>query len=294
MPPKRKTNIKSNSLNSEANIASGKKIQKKIVTPTKTQTAKKSIVSSRTPSRRCTTKIYKKEDIVIAVMNVENARAKQFKTTKEALLYLKEMQNDFGAEQSSKFKHEIFQDHQAFEDACKDYKEANLTTMMHSQGSQKEVRFDTKPANQSPLVSIKPAAKDQKKYQRSNLPSTNITADTKFTCFENLPAGLSVSSPAIQSTEANSSANKFQLTLFPQQVSVSTNEAITVFTIDFIESNTSKTIWTHKPSAWEQVFKADKALPEDQQNADIFFHNLRSALRRSEPKGTNQKSHYDK
>ena len=128
-----------------------------------------------------------------------------------------------------------------------------------------------------------------KKTQRNNLPSTNITADTKFTCFENLPAGLSVSCPAIQSTEANSFSSKFQLTLFPQQVSASTNEALTVFTIDLIESNTSKTIWTHKPSAWEQVFKADKALPEDQQNADIFFHNLPSALRHSEPKGANQK-----
>lgn len=286
MPPKLKKSTQSN-------IASGKKVLKDtpIVTPTKTIKAKKPSTPKKvTPTRKCTSKPYKKEDLIKAVINTKTGRAKTFKTTKAAQDYLKGMEDDFGAEHIKDFQHICFDNKQDFSKACKAYANRMISTdssiqQPSAQNILANLNIKTQPVIQA-LSSQKSVA---------SIKSASIISDASFSLFEDLPPGLSASVPTTllnpEQTNSNSAGCKFQLFLLPEQVAIGDKQEYQIYLIDFVEIRNNSTLWTHKPSAWEKVFKTDKDLSNQDsgQNVDEFFHRLRSVNRRNVSTGPNIK-----
>lgn len=259
--------------------------------------------------------------IIHAVINLKSGGAKIFKTNKAATDYLTDQQNCFGIGMIKDLKHFVCENKQAFQDTCNHYKTSQADGFMISpQASIADVLPNSKDtlANQDvkihPLVQalsteFMPTKLPVVKIKIENpeiteVPATNPTSNPKSNFFPNLPPGLTVESNPTVVTQGNShmladnlktyhnaSGCTFQLTLLPEKLCLSDNQSYQVFAIDLVENRSNNTLWTHKPSAWEQVFNMDRTLSQGDggHNIDEFFYNLRSTFRRNIPKGPNMK-----
>jgi hypothetical protein len=293
MPPKRLTRA-----NLQTNNSSGKVIPKKssIVTPTKSLKAKKS-TSKSVPVQK---KTFNLKTRINAVVNTKSGLAKTFKTPIQAQTYLKDMQHSFGSLTTQDMQFLVFDDRKAMNIACNEYKKSQKQAIKISpQNSQEGIKAKA-------FIDL-PSSETENPNEINSLASTKRTANLTEKCtFQELPSGLSDGdTPLTVANQGNShmladnlktyyssAGSRFQLTLLPQILSVSDKQAYQIFALDLIENKSSNTLWTHKPSAWERVFKMDKSLPSEEGGHNIvdeFFYSLRSTFRRNISKGPNIK-----
>jgi hypothetical protein len=307
MPLKRKT--------SAVNLRSTRKNAGKItlesvsiVTPTKNESeisSKASVPTEKKPIKRT-----KKVSTINAVMHTKSGGAKVFKTAKQATAYLQDMQANFGADIINDMKLVVFQNKQAFLTACSACKnDHNPSAMIPRQVSVPLLGVENPSTNQHAkrrsLAEALTSQFDSESKPAAVIPipkQAKVSHSSSSTFFQNLP--MSIDSGKKNDIGGNrnklaeslkSQLNLFgirlQIILFPPIKSISDNQAYQVFAIDVLENRNGNTLWTHKPSAWQDIFTMDQSLSQEQggHNIDPFFYSLRYTFRRNVPKGPNQK-----